>query len=187
MKKCRNCLYPEKVKEFQERVAFLEKENVVDFLTGVYNRRGITKLLEDEIERIGRYGDPFCVILADVDNLKDFNNIGFLTGDYVLKRIAESISRGVRKIDKVGRLGGDEFIVLCSGIKIREALELAERLRKSISSSPVNYEGRKLKLSISLGAAEIRKKETNLSDILKKADEALKKSKREGKNKITHF
>ncbi len=145
MKKCRNCGILKKFKELQERIVVLEKENTIDFLTRLLNRKGITCFVEEEIEKYARYKEKFCIIFVDIDNLKKINDIGWLAGDYILKGVAASIKSNIRQTDKAGRLGGDEFLILLPRTTLNQAVTLAERIRSSVEKKKCCYEGKKLR------------------------------------------
>jgi len=157
---------------------------ITDQLTGLYNRRYILKKLEEEIERAKRYGTGLCVILLDVDNFKSINDeYGHDMGDKVLKGIAHLLKENTRNIDTVGRIGGEEFVIICPGTDVIGGKIVAEKIRGLVEELQVSVLP---KISISVGVAVFRGDE-NPEELLKKADIALYEAKRSGKNKVVIF
>ncbi|WP_456384747.1 GGDEF domain-containing protein [Persephonella sp.] len=157
---------------------------VTDQLTGLYNRRYIFRKLEEEIERSRRYGTDLCVILLDVDDFKNINDrYGHDVGDVVLKSIADILRSNTRNVDTVGRLGGEEFVIICPETDAFRGRVVAEKIRKSVEELQVLSLP---KISISVGVADFRGYE-GPAELLKKADIALYKAKRSGKNRVVVF
>jgi len=115
------------------RVASLERENITDPLTGVYNRRFLERSLQREFAKAGRHGIPLSVLVLDLDHFKQINDrLGHQAGDRVLKAFAEMLVRTVRDTDTVSRYGGEEFVVIAPFTGTATAATLAERLRASM-------------------------------------------------------
>ena len=160
---------------------------VIDKLTGVANRRYFTEQLEKALKEKITVENPISIILLDVDNFGKYNNThGHPKGDELLKNLAKVIKKNIRDQDVIGRYGGEEFIVLIKSLNPQKSLEIAERIRDSVSEYP--FEGRETqpggKVTISLGLVSCR---TNLDakQLIKEADESLYKAKNSGKNKVT--
>ncbi len=154
---------------------------VTDQLTGLYNRYYIFNKLNEEIKRAKRFGKNFCVILLDVDNFKNINDeFGHDVGDLVLFEVAEVLRDMTRSVDTVGRLGGEEFIVICPNTDIVGGKITAEKIRSSIQGLHVPDVG---KITVSLGVAEFTGSET-AHELIKFADLALYRAKRSGKNRV---
>ncbi len=119
-----------KMKKMEERLRYFAER---DPLTGVFNRRQLAILLEREIERSKRTNTPLTIFYIDIDNMKEINdNFGHAEGDKLLKTIASVFTEGVRKIDIVARIGGDEFVIVLPSAKGKDAVRLIERLRKKL-------------------------------------------------------
>lgn len=151
-----------------------------DHLTGVANRRELLSELQKETEKSMRYGRPLSVVLFDLDHFKDVNDAhGHDHGDLVLREVVRAVKPVLRAADRLGRWGGEEFIILAPEIDVREADRLAERLRAKIAdrisdSSPT--------VTASLGFAEYETGDTP-ETLIKRADQALYKAKILGRNR----
>ncbi|MFP3852793.1 MAG: diguanylate cyclase [Anaerolineales bacterium] len=157
--------------------AELEQMAVTDPLTGLYNRRKLEQVLEDELARVKRYKRRLSTIMIDVDNLKELNDeLGHPAGDEVLRHMAELIRSSVRTSDVPVRVGGDEFIVILPETGIEQALKIAERLVDEAQSqaSP----GKPLFFSI--GIVEWGPALQTVDQLLAEADRALYEAKEAG-------
>ena len=167
---------------------------ITDPLTGLYNRRHFYKLAENEINRSLRYSCPLSVIMCDIDHFKHINDtFGHLTGDLMLKTVAEIIKREVRTTDTSARYGGEEFIVLLPETPALEAATLGERLRKQIENTTVQTENHQISVTVSFGVSDYLKspgcetQENVMSEFISSADQALYASKHAGRNRITIY
>ena len=160
----------------------LKKLSITDKLTSLYNRMKLDSVLQNEFERSKRYGNIFGVILIDIDHFKQINDIyGHQTGDRVLVEIAEILINNIRKVDIVGRWGGEEFLVVCPETGEDGACKVAENLRSSICSydfSDVGHLTASFGISIFDGA-------DFCESIISKADIALYNSKKSGRNRVS--
>ncbi|SHE54076.1 diguanylate cyclase (GGDEF) domain-containing protein [Marinitoga hydrogenitolerans DSM 16785] len=173
----------EKVKRIKE----LERLSLIDYLTGVYNRRAITDLLKKEIERSKRENKKFVVSMLDFDNFKNVNDkYGHDAGDEVLRDTINLIRKKVRFYDLIGRLGGEEFLIILSNITKENALKVSERIRKAIEDNTVCINGYKIKITVSQGLA-LFDGNKNIDQLIKEADLALYEAKEKGKNKVVFF
>jgi diguanylate cyclase (GGDEF)-like protein len=152
-----------------------------DFLTGLRNRRYLELVLERELFRVGRYGRPLCLMVLDLDGFKGVNDThGHEAGDRVLKALAACLEGHIRQSDRAVRLGGEEFAILLPETELGQALALAERLRQAVAAlkvPPVEA------LSASFGLVQATPTDSPLS-LLKRADEAMYRAKRRGKNRV---
>lgn len=164
--------------------AEVQKLAITDALTGLYNRRGLFELGEREIERSFRFKRPLTAILLDVDRLKDINDrYGHFAGDQVLRTIATHCSKHLRKVDILGRYGGDEFVILLPETHLRLGSMVGERLRHSVQDAHIPVENALLKVSISLGIAGLTTDDTNLESLINRADAAMYAAKENGRNR----
>ena len=163
----------------KDRTLELEKLSVTDKLTNLYNRRKIDKTLTFEIERAQRNKGSFSLILLDIDKFKDVNDsYGHKIGDYVLQEIARLLTLNVRKIDMLGRWGGEEFLIIDSESHNEKVIEFAEKIRKVIEGNIFENIG---KITCSFGVAHYREGDTE-SSILVRTDKALYNAKESGRN-----
>jgi diguanylate cyclase (GGDEF)-like protein len=152
-----------------------------DPLTDIANRRAFMEKIEETIKISQKFDYPLSVILFDIDNFKKVNDTyGHDVGDYVLKEITKIVSNQLRKTDFFARWGGEEFMILLENTKLEDAIQLAERLRKSIE----NYQFEKVgHITISLSVAKLKSDE-DIDSFFKRLDELLYKAKRKGKNRV---
>jgi diguanylate cyclase (GGDEF)-like protein len=174
----------ERTAELSAANALLAEAARVDPLTGLLNRRGFTEEADAEVVRALRTGRGFTVILADVDNFKNFNDShGHACGDHVLKRVAAIFGSNVRDVDRVARWGGEEFILLLPETELEGAALLAEKLRQSIADNMFEFEGQRLRITMTFGIAGHSKGES-LDACIARADTALYNGKEGGRNKV---
>jgi len=153
-----------------------------DALTGVQNRRQLFARLELERERAARFGEPFSLLLVDVDRFRELNEaVGHAAGDAVLREVAAALARELRAVDLVARYGGEEFAVVLPRAAGVEALETAERLRAAVDGSGFEAApgGR---VTISIGCATFPADARELATLVDCADAALFAAKRSGRN-----
>ena len=162
----------------------LKEEATFDWMTGVLNKAYFLRQAEEELEKSLRNKFPLAFMLTDIDGLKEINDtLGHLAGDRVIRESANRLKRFVRKIDLIGRFGGDEFMVMLSYKNERQARVVAERLAKSMGK-PIVFEGNKINVTFSVGIAWTKGNEaTSVTLLLKRADEALYESKSKGGNR----
>ncbi len=135
-----------------------------------------------------RYSDTnFAVIMLDIDHFKKINdNYGHLTGDYILKEVADIVHHEVRDSDIFARVGGEEFIVLLPQTKLNGALKTAQKIRKSIEEYEFSFKGESIHVTLSLGITSTTSKDTYFS-VLDRVDKALYKAKKDGRNRVEYF
>jgi diguanylate cyclase (GGDEF)-like protein len=172
----------DEVKRMYSRVGELHLKASTDSLTGLLNRENSFYLLQQAIYRAVEAGRPLSVAMADLDHFKRINdNYGHMVGDSVLQETAARILASVRDPDIVGRYGGEEFLVILSDADIATARRIAERIRKRIADTPINVQGTRIEITISLGLASLQEGD-DLNTLLKRADEALYAAKAAGRN-----
>lgn len=164
----------------------LRELSTLDGLTRLLNHRAILDRLEQEVQRLKRYGGETSVILMDLDHFKEVNDEwGHLAGDEVLREIAERLREHVRTADVVGRYGGEEFLVVLPAIGLETALSVAERLRRYISEPRISYGENLIQITASFGVASIDEAGgEGPQEVLALADERLYEAKRAGRNCI---
>jgi diguanylate cyclase (GGDEF)-like protein/PAS domain S-box-containing protein len=153
----------------------------MDSLTEIYNRRKIDSCLQQEYERSKRYGSLFSVLMIDVDYFKNVNDkYGHFVGDKVLHRLAILLNENTRTVDEVGRWGGEEFLVVCPETGLKDAVTVAENLRKAVELHEFPEVGH---ITISIGI-EVFKPEQGLKQTLEQADYYLYQAKKQGRNRV---
>lgn len=163
-----------------------EELAMLDDLTHAYNRRFFESYLEEEVERARRYGSVLSIIFLDLDDLKHINNEhGHLAGSRTLQEVARRVLAAVRSIDKVVRFGGDEFCIILPQTDPERAAAVAERVRRSIASRPIELEGESgFALTASFGVASYPSHASDKEQLIRKADEAMFAVKTSTKNSI---
>lgn len=177
------------IRDITERKLFeveLKRQAHIDHLTGVSNRGYFMDQAELELSRAVRYGNPLSLYMLDIDFFKKVNDsYGHKIGDLVLIKLAEVCRQTLREIDIIGRVGGEEFVILLPETDLAEATEVAERLRDSIAKSKVPLEGGlPLHFTVSIGVTSLVSKDDNMDVLLNLADKALYEAKEEGRNRV---
>ena len=174
-----------------ERLTYdkLQEEANTDGLTKCYNKSYFNNKLDLEVKKSKVTGSPLSLIVFDLDHFKKLNdNYGHDAGDYVLKTKAQILrDNGIRKGDIFARYGGEEFVALLPNTNLKQAFEIAERLRKLIETHEFSYEGKRLPVTASIGVADYRQGVNTGTDLFKRADTALYKSKESGRNQVNFF
>jgi diguanylate cyclase (GGDEF)-like protein len=163
----------------------LRRMALTDELTGLNNRRQVLARLDEEFQRAVRRGESICLISLDIDHFKKINDTyGHPFGDLVLKRVAELMLSSVRPYDIVGRIGGEEFLIVAPASTASEALSLAQRIISTIRREPVGEGSARVTVTASAGVAVKTAEDTEISDLLRKSDRALYQAKSEGRNRV---
>jgi diguanylate cyclase (GGDEF)-like protein len=166
-------------------LAELEHRSRHDALTGTLNRRGTEEALESQLQRSRRSGEPFVVMMLDLDHFKAINDrLGHAVGDLALKHACSVFRAALREVDRLGRFGGEEFLALLPGVAINEAQVVAERLRGHLVAAPLDHAGATVGLSVSIGLAAWDGASEDLSRLLVRADGALYLAKRLGRDRV---
>jgi len=179
--------------ELQKREALEQKlrhQASTDELTGLYNRRKITKLIDYEVARFARSHHPIALLLIDIDHFKRINDTyGHNAGDYVLKCIATLLEQQLREVDFLGRLGGEEFLGLLVDIPPVEARNIADRVCLAVEKTPIELDlpdtnqHPVLNLTISVGISYSSEGVTAES-LMSQADQAMYRAKHKGRNQV---
>jgi two-component system cell cycle response regulator len=158
-----------------------------DALTGAFTKGALLERGPEVVKRADFLNEELAVLIFDIDHFKKINDTyGHAAGDAVLKELGRVVSsKVVRSQDYFARYGGEEFVILLSGSTQQAALEVAERLRTTIESTPFQAEAKTIPVTISIGVAMKRKTESEWPMVLNRADEALYASKKGGRNKVT--
>ncbi|MGV3626784.1 MAG: diguanylate cyclase [Betaproteobacteria bacterium] len=167
--------------------ADLREMAATDMLTGLPNRRHFLGQLEQEKARVSRAEEKCAaVLMIDIDHFKVVNDsFGHAAGDHVLRHLATLMKEDLRKIDTLGRLGGEEFAVILPGADRAAAEIFAERLRKQVAETPAVLDKWTIPVTISIGVTEIKPGDDSADDALTRADRALYRAKECGRNRVT--
>ena len=161
----------------------VERQALVDGLTGLANRRAASDALHAEAARAQRLETPLSVVLADLDEFKDVNDVhGHAVGDEVLRVFAEVLRETLRESDVAGRWGGEEFLLLLPGADEEGAAQLADRLRVALADRDISG-APGLRVTASFGVAEYAG-QSNTEQLVDAADSALYRAKRAGRDRV---
>lgn len=156
-----------------------------DALTGVCNRRSFIEQLNAEFSRTRRYQHPLSMLMMDLDHFKEINDsYGHHMGDLTLKQFSETCLESLRENDLFARIGGEEFAAMLTETGPRRALQVAERLREKVSEIVVSKDGASFNFQVSIGVATLRDADTAIDAIFQRADQALYRAKRQGRNRV---
>jgi diguanylate cyclase (GGDEF)-like protein len=163
----------------------VERQALVDGLTGLANRRQCEETLAAELARVERFGGSLAVVVADLDWFKDVNDLhGHPGGDNVLREFALLLQETVRDVDLAGRWGGEEFILALPGTDLAGGAQLAERVRVALAGRTIlAADGTSVPVTASFGVAAIPPARTAL-ELVAAADAAMYEAKRAGKNRV---
>ena len=160
--------------------------STIDPLTGLFNRTFFFAAVEREIARSARSGRGFCLLMMDLDELKQINDRhGHFFGDRVLRGVGEVIRKGGRRIDTSARYGGDEFVVLLPETDPTGAYVLAEKIRLGVAELRVDVAGTMIQPSVSIGVVSYPDDGRTSDELMITADKSMYRSKRAGKNRVT--
>jgi len=170
----------------KELEAELRRAADTDALTGLANRHRFSRVADAEARRAMRYGHGLAVIVCDIDHFKSVNDTyGHAGGDLALKVFAQTTSECLRQpIDLLGRVGGEEFAVILPETDLSGAKRVAERIRSAVEQVQVDHDGRTFGFTVSLGVSLFKDGETSPEAAMKRADEALYRAKKNGRNRV---
>jgi diguanylate cyclase (GGDEF)-like protein len=172
--------------EMTERLqleAELRRLATTDALTGSLNRAQLLTLGQRELDRVRRLDQELALLMLDIDHFKVINDkLGHAAGDTALRHLVDRLRSGVRQIDLVGRLGGEEFAIILPAIQPQAALLMAERIRGMIAGSPAHHDNVEIRLTVSIGVAMARASDRTLDQVLARADAALYAAKGDGRD-----
>jgi diguanylate cyclase len=149
----------------------------------------------EELKRAFRYQFPLSVLMVDVDHFKSYNDkFGHLVGDKTLREVAQIIRDNVRRVDVIGRYGGEEFVIAAPEIEKKKGLELAERIRLAVAQKHFQLYDEETHATVSIGVSsfpidlEVKEfSEIGLTELIQKADQALYEAKVKGRNRIVAY
>jgi len=163
----------------------LERLATTDPLTGVPNRRSLMDRGREEIVRLKRYGGNTAFLALDIDHFKRVNDThGHAAGDRVLVEFAARVRACLRETDIFGRVGGEEFAIVAPNTDLAGAKLLGERLLEFVRQNPVDCDGTPVSVTTSVGISMLGKDDTDLAQVQGRADEALYRAKRNGRNRL---
>lgn len=176
----------------------VKEVSIIDGLTGVFVRRHFFERFQEELKRAARYRFPLSVLMVDVDDFKSYNDeFGHLVGDRTLKEVAHVIRENVRRVDVIGRYGGEEFIIVSPEIEKRKGVELAERIRSSVARKHFSIYDVETRVTLSIGVSSFPEDlssqqvsehpEVEVRELIEKADQALYRAKEEGRNRVGSY
>lgn len=177
------------IHSLKENLQKVTQESQRDFLTGVYNRKTFEHYADEQMALSKQNHTDLCLIMIDIDHFKKFNDTyGHLLGDEVLKIVARALTDTLKGRDAVARFGGEEFVAILPETPIEGAFKVAEVIRKAIATKELknkstgeNYGT----ITVSIGLSHFRPTSDTLPTLVKRADDALYHSKRNGRNQVT--
>lgn len=159
-----------------------------DNLTGLYNMRGFTIMTERLFGQAVRYNRPASILMIDSDNLKPVNDLhGHEAGNRLLRMVANCIKIELRHTDVLARYGGDEFVALLPETSADRALEVAQRILNAVAKTPLQFEGKRIETSVSIGLACYPEDGGSIDAIQGHADRAMYLAKQQGRNRVVKF
>ena len=172
------------------RMTQLEHESITDPLIGIYNRRYLDRLLDEEFSRARRYALPLSVLLLDIDHFKHVNDsFGHQVGDLVLIDLGKLVLNAIRASDIAARYGGEELLIIATNTTVSSAVALAERLRQHVETHELVLPSepnkpQEIRVTVSIGVACLCQEVTDSQSLVHNADEALYRAKQEGRNRV---
>lgn len=169
---------------FRKHLDEQRQRAMLDSLTGLANRAGLQKRMDEEFDRWKRYGGELLLVVLDVDHFKQINDrFGHLAGDKVLRLIAQQLSQRLRKTDFIGRFGGEEFVLLMPGTTVQQGAQVLDELRAGIQECPFHFKAERVTITISLGFTQFNQGDS-LDEVFDRADRAMYQAKEQGRNRI---
>lgn len=156
----------------------------IDTLTGAYMRGALFEILSDEMQRAERNDRPLSIVMMDLDHFKRLNDtLGHVMGDEALKKSVETVLSNIRMFDKIGRYGGEEFIIVLPETEGKNAVKVAERLRLAVAEISIGSASRQLPVSASFGVTQLMAGDTR-EQFIERVDSALYRAKEGGRNRV---
>ena len=169
---------------YREHLEEQRQKALIDPLTDLPNRAAWGERLQYEVDQWQKNGNPLLIAMLDLDHFKRINDgYGHLAGDKVLKIIATQLRKHLRPIDFIARFGGEEFVLLMPDTPLAAGLDLIEKLRAAIEACPFHFKGEPVTITTSIGVSAFRTGDRS-DHVLKRADEALYRAKRRGRNAV---
>ena len=171
------------ITRLSKQIKELEEDSHLDGLTKIFNRKALDKYLAN-ITKKGKLKHELHLLLLDIDDFKNINDTyGHVVGDKILIFIANLLRKTLREGDKVFRYGGEEFVIILNRVSIEKCEEIAKRILHTIGTNTLFYKGKSINVTVSIGATTYHEKDTAES-LLERADKALYRSKKSGKNQL---
>ena len=172
----------------QRLAELLEYSAAHDWLTGTMNRKKLEQSADAMNAKMAKSKRPQAMLLMDLDKFKSINDTyGHLFGDTVIKAFSEVVKDNAREVDLIGRYGGEEFCVLMPDSSEAEALILAERIRRKFEATPIIFNNREIKCTVSIGACDSSTVDGSFKNMFSAADQSLYAAKNSGRNKVVAY
>ncbi|MCM8773122.1 MAG: GGDEF domain-containing protein [Candidatus Omnitrophica bacterium] len=166
----------------------LQEISIHDYLTGVFNRRHIMERFSEEFERAKKFSFNISFLMVDVDDFKKLNDTyGHIVGDVILREIAYILKENIRKIDSIGRLGGEEFAIILPETNKDSAIIVAKRMQERIALRKIKAFDEKINVTVSIGVSSYPEDSLFSDMLIEIADKAMYKAKQSGKNRVSWF
>ncbi len=176
--------YKKEIARLRRELQLTKKEANLDYLTGIPNKRKFVRALEDFLRDLKEKKYPFSFIILDIDNFKNINDTyGHIAGDKVLKEVTTVLRFYLRANAIIGRLGGEEFGIILPGVKLEDAVKIAERIRKILENRKIKIGDKTINVTASFGVTQAKPDDTP-ETLINRADEGMYEAKRTGKNKV---
>jgi two-component system, cell cycle response regulator len=174
--------------ELKDRMLELDRLASTDPLTGLYNRRFFFQRMEEELARVNRNQSPICLMFLDIDHFKLINDThGHQAGDTILQQCSQIMTHLLRRSDVLGRIGGEEFLILLPDTDGKGGVRIAERLRQRIENASFMYGDVQIPVTVSLGVYySTDPLVLGVDELVQRADAALYEAKESGRNRIAY-
>ena len=183
-----NCALQEEIKQKKLLEEELRAIATIDSLTGVYTRYQLLEFGENELKRFRRAGHPLCALMLDIDHFKKINDTyGHSVGDSALKHFTDVCSGSLRSTDIIGRIGGEEFVIIMPDTASDAGYAVAERIRKNVAQSTFCKDDLSVTFTVSIGLYSFSHEDHSFEQALSKADSALYEAKGAGRNHVIIF
>lgn len=171
--------------ELIQELSVARRQALLDPLTSLWNRTGITEIMQRESARALREAKPFALIMCDIDHFKNINDTyGHPGGDQVLRDVSKLLRGAIRTYDAVGRIGGEEFLVVLADCDLQSANSIGEKIRARVAAHEVDFEGKKIKMTLSSGIAiHGGNEKADIEGLVAKADKLMYLAKHQGRNR----
>ena len=162
------------VEQMQGAERYIQDLSATDRLTGLLNRRAFEEVLTREHRKAERFGRPYCLLIIDVDNIKQINEtLGSDAGNKLIMAVAAAISRSIRASDVAARFGGDEFAVLLTDTDLPIATTVGQRIRSHVYAGTISVANRMIRANVHLGLAGFPKDKRPFKELLVLADQRM--------------
>jgi diguanylate cyclase (GGDEF)-like protein len=182
------CLYLDELLQLRQHNESLAELVHTDTLTGLFNFRHFSLVMEQEMERTRRSGQPTALIMLDLDHFKQINDTyGHEAGNRVLRHVADLMIQLLRRVDVPCRYGGEEFALILPGTTLPRAVNAADRVRRMLEETPVDIGGESIAVTASMGVnVYMKHMAQTLSDFVEQTDSYLYQAKQQGRNRVAH-